>query len=875
MSPFFKANLELFARFAPSLVTDLWDIDTSDFSFCFTQKGELNLKKKKTGAEFFYHDQAGALIEAELLLSLSTYQEGTAVFSYGIGLGYFYDALLPWLTLHPDLSLIFIEDDLSALRMFLESERAEKILLNRQVKFIYVKDTNNLDEILNAFFQVAWVFRAVSLFSKYCLVSLHLYGVENRSSLALLHTGLLMTIAFTQYSIWDISTTVNVDNFYRLIIKIPDLYSSAGLQNCLSEQPMLLCGAGPSVKKESHIVSEIADNLFLLASGTGVNVLNQLGINPHLGGCVDPSPAEADRIKTNSSFELPFFITPNLHFDALNHIHGPLILTRESIKEKWKEHFFVEFGVESQWDINAFYSTSNYCTQVAIRLGVSPLIFIGVDMAYERKERYAENVSSHGGSALQIHQSTAGHDLPIVKLKAQGEILDSSLQFSLEQLKMHEALMNCTSQEFLNASKIGLEVPHARRIDLKTWWDTSAVKQCDTINEIHAMIILQPKFDVSYSQIIKSLRSWKKELQEAQAFGDEILRQFQTLRSKSDKELSELLSCYTTKAIILETSLEESAVYRDLLNDKIQTIDMYQENDKRFVSAIAHRLPVGEYKRKLLALLIEKYRLILKVLTDHLDTINQAIIAAIEVDEGLKKLIPTAIPKSLPEIHRPPDMNFAKETLQYYKPGGSLKKRQYYKGDKLHGPSQFFSPQGTLLAEGVFVEGKRSGPLLQYYPSGKLYSLQHWDNGQRVGIHSYYYENGCLKTELSYENGCLQGTVKLFYPNGSIKKEIEFRNNGRDGRERYYRINGELEEESHFRAGKPVGIYQRWHRNGMLACKHVYHEGNGVFDVFEWNEKGELIKEVKSEGAHPKQTTSEKLKSIKNTLMELYGSGSD
>src|ERR1700728_4190309 len=131
----FQANLERFARFWPktALRLETQDTDNKELKWVLTKKGEPNLAKTAGREKIYYHSQEGAVDEAKRWSEEVSPLGIRVLFVYGIGLGYYYDALEEWLSFDPMRFLIFIEDDLEVLRKFLETERAARILTNTQV----------------------------------------------------------------------------------------------------------------------------------------------------------------------------------------------------------------------------------------------------------------------------------------------------------------------------------------------------------------------------------------------------------------------------------------------------------------------------------------------------------------------------------------------------------------------------------------------------------------------------------------------------------------------------------------------------------------------------------------------------------------------
>ena len=88
-----KKNLELWAKTCPKEAVMLPYVESGTLVACQTNKGEPNLKQ---GA-LTYHSQQGALAEAKSWLKGLALEGISLVCVYGVGLGYYYDAIEGWL----------------------------------------------------------------------------------------------------------------------------------------------------------------------------------------------------------------------------------------------------------------------------------------------------------------------------------------------------------------------------------------------------------------------------------------------------------------------------------------------------------------------------------------------------------------------------------------------------------------------------------------------------------------------------------------------------------------------------------------------------------------------------------------------------------
>jgi hypothetical protein len=74
-------------------------------------------------------------------------------------------------------------------------------------------------------------------------------------------------------------------------------YDIRGLKNVLNGIPVLYCGAGPSLKENIDAIRHICEHnkAFVITGGTGIKILSDHGITPHLCLAVDPFMQECER----------------------------------------------------------------------------------------------------------------------------------------------------------------------------------------------------------------------------------------------------------------------------------------------------------------------------------------------------------------------------------------------------------------------------------------------------------------------------------------------------------------------------------------------------------------------------------------------------
>src|SRR5581483_9194155 len=140
----FHLNWKYFQQKNPRAGALLSLVSASHLSFFTTSQNEIALqdirfKEDASKLHGMYHAQSGAKKEFEKKLSALQLEGSTCLCVYGLGTGLGYLPLERWLHLNQERSLIFLEDDLSVILRFLETELATKLLLHPQVKIFYLE----------------------------------------------------------------------------------------------------------------------------------------------------------------------------------------------------------------------------------------------------------------------------------------------------------------------------------------------------------------------------------------------------------------------------------------------------------------------------------------------------------------------------------------------------------------------------------------------------------------------------------------------------------------------------------------------------------------------------------------------------------------
>lgn len=847
----FEKNLHLFERFNPHYGEKIRQALDPSFSFTKTKKGELNLEKKVEGLPTFYHCQEGALDELQIWSKKYVWMSDSTVYVYGIGLGYAYDVMLPWLKSHPDNVIIFLEDDLAVLNYFLQTEKAQTLLLDSQVfikAFHRPQHENDWGLFRQDLEEVFWAFSARKYFPTISPLYEQIHAGFSQELYTQLRINLMSTADyFNEFFKWSLEE--DFLNFYHNLMHVDQASFAQDFWKNFEGLPAIICGAGPSLNQDLPLLKELENKALIFAAGSALNVLSYEGIEAHFSARLDPTRTQKSRLLSHSAFETPFFYLNRFSYEGLELSHATPLLV------KWKDIFEVgswfedQLGLTVPQDFETGVSSSNFALEIAYQLGAKPLLLLGMDLCYSDEQVYAKGAFTHPTDSIaEKKKLTPPQYQKIPFMNDQGKILHTRWDWVQEAGNYALFARKHPEVQLKNATQHGLPIPEIPHSDLKSLIDQGFKDSYDFLNMIHATI-QQGYKNLTKQDLIRLLEEW-----------DQSLRRCLSLSEKDMQ--NEAAFIYLKK--ILE-AFEYSITFQKILL-RVHPEIFNSELEKRLEDEIARR------RHQCLETVIQKHRqYIQQVLAAEKEPALNQIYPSASIDLKATYQFEENYKIDDPDLgiyfEEPKDVALAQKKIFY--PNGILKGLSYYKNGRLHGPSRFYSQEGRIIAESWFINDLRTGRTHQYFFDGSLSSLQIFNEGQREGRQLFYYPDHTLKSELNYSKGLLNGVVKLYHRNGALNRELHYQNGKLHGRERMWNSRKSLILECFFQEGKPQGFSRRWFNNGQMAYQVMFHDQPQDFDWWEWNEQGELISEFKHSPKHDLSKAIESLGDLKKQMDRL------
>lgn len=802
-----------------------------DYEFCETGEN-LNLKHLATGE--YLHSPEGIEKEIAQWKKKIDLQETRGLIIYGIGLGYSYLSLKEWLHADRKRHIVFIEDDLEVLKAFFEIDIATLFLDDPQVELLFFPSDHLNSEEFHSLLQK-------SLFQKIAFGALESYEKRKKENYQRLKVCfyLLKDVNEAKSAEFLLLGKAFFQNFYDNFLHLDHCSDGTRLFNQFAKIPAIICGAGPSLNRNIGELKKLKNRALIFAGGTSMNALNAVGVLPHFGCGVDPFLFHFSRIISNQAFEVPYFFRSRVNKDTLRAVHGEKLYLPGATGYPIGEWMDAKVGY-SPISIDEGTNVVNLTLSIAKALGCSPILCVGLDLAYTSGESYAAGITPHAIHSKKEHFITKGPREELVLAKdIRGQpvytlmkwIWESAWYSSFELLFPDVNLINCTEG--------GIGFQGVKEMELKKAAELFLTEEYDLEGKIQTLL---------HTPMQKTPPPLLMEKSAIREVADSLQR-CEELLSRFEKEEN-------LDPTLLESLFQEDA-YRYILKEFDETYLSYKEISSSKISP-----------SNLLEAISDRFPYLRAVVEENLRDIKGALENKSEEEKALQEkgqtprinlnsestfaLNPPHFKIKDPEILLDIEDNFITAAFDPKTRSGKLEEKletglhiQYQLNGSLHGPSFFYYPSGELFCRSWYLRGKKVGALEVFDQKGHLLIRKKYKEDLEEGMHLYFYPEGKIKSEIPYSRGNLEGGVKLYYQNGILKREVSFKKGKKEGKDRLFYPSGECFIEGDYQNNQAIGIAKMWHPNGKLALEAVYKSPGVIEVVKEWDKGGKLLEKGK------------------------------
>lgn len=830
----FQKNLERWALFCPNEAPKLAALDDSAVTIA---DGVLRIND---GNHSYVCEDPQA--EAKQSLKQANLQEAKILYVYGLGGGQVYEALRGWLKESPYHQVVILEPDLRVIKKMLDTDICTDILFDRQCWLFFLdQGTNAIEHVTTLFVMQPW---ALIVPPSY----------EQRDSTQLKHLraqlAFLSNLKYQALFEYIRSGYGFFQNFFRNMLQLPNAKAASEMYGRFHNIPAIICGAGPSLQKNLHLLEGLKDRAIIFAGGTAMNAVNADGFVPHFGVGIDPNTDQFTRLITNIAFETPFLYRNRMLHSGLNLVHGEHVYVPGSGGygiTKWMEE---KLGLHAK-DIPEGCNVINFSLSIAAEMGCNPIIFVGVDLAYSDEQSYASGIVNHPIHKRRDHFKTKNADEELIaKTDINGKGIYTLWKWVMESFWFSTFATHNPSLKLINSTEGGLGFINIPNIPLKEVAEKYLTEHYDIAGLVHTETQrAQLPETVTRENINKIMDEINSSLEKCGEYLASIDEEIEEMVAQQQGISSEDMLPAHVKDLIAQ--LEKEDAYINFLKVFNDAFSKYTFVEKVRLSVDKSLLEPGKIEEHNLSNVSRRYKFLAHTVQSNLQHLKAAAADAHNLSDLMASLASEYTPPKPPTVEEGTtsiDVSGKDVEKRSHKDkSGNVQAEYYLRNGRLHGPFTHFDNTGNIIAKTCFDNGARIGKSLYYYPSGNPAAILSYNNNKPEGTHRFYYSDGTLKAELNYSAGKLHGPIKQFDRFGRLSRELAFANGKRHGIERIWNEEGLLFIEAEYHEDIPCGRARKWYNNGNLALEIIYDPPGVEVSTRRWDVGGAIHAEEENE----------------------------
>lgn len=617
----FNQNVALWARSHPKAAVFLPYLNCSHLTLEKTKKGEPNLKTILNKKTQYFHSPLGAAEEAVKWFSSLDLTNSDVLCIYGVGLGYIYDAAKKWLKQKRNRRLILLEDDLAVIRFLLETERGTQILKDSQVDLLYFEDGDVTDMFSNLT-DLYW--RLMT--NKIAVETLPFYQTVKSERSLLLHHKIVFDANLRAGLLGEYLEygAAFFRNFYPNLLQLPQSYSCNNLWGKFRNVPAIICGAGPSLKKQIPLLQTLRDKALIFAGGSALNALNASGVQPHLGAGIDPNPAQHDRLSKNIAYEVPFLYRNRMLVEALKLVHGPRLYVKGSGGYDIARWFEEQLGIKGE-EIEEGYNVITFSLELAHVFGCNPIIFVGVDLAFTDMAKYAPGVVDKVKvSKKEIVEVADFNNQAILRKDIYDKPIYTLWKWIGESFWMRDFARKHSEITLINSTEGGIGFPGIPNMPFKKAVKTYLQQSWDIPARLHSEIQNSTMPQVTTQKITVAMEEMSQSLERCKESLKILLEENKAMSERIKKEKQVPATLQSGRAALYEIELAEEAGYIHVLDIFNKTYSCVLNRELQKLHIVPGKAMSWRNGVKKLAINAKKLKFLYNVATVNLEIIHHA-----------------------------------------------------------------------------------------------------------------------------------------------------------------------------------------------------------------------------------------------------------
>ncbi len=346
--------------------------------------------------------------------------------------------------------VLVFEPDKNIINLFNNLEIAKSILYDDRFIISYFNQEHSIETILSS---------NISDYELSCIIFSHYANYDQvysdkfldfinrfKTLLRKLHVNKNTHLAFSK--IWFDAFLKNI----RIMSKgIPLDEFKDKYQN----KPAIIVSAGPSLKKNIHLLKEAQDRFIIITGGRTLKALIDAGVTPHFVCIIDPVDKTFRLVEKSLDCSAPLVFYEGTNPDVAEKYKGPKIYFTAN-------YFAGDFIQTTKVRLNLGGSVAHTCFGLAMHLGCDRVIFVGQDFAFTGDKMHAEN-------AVVKNEENEVYDNEgyIYVDDIYGNKVKTSITFDLFRKTMEDLIRAYPDRTFINSTEGGANIRGTTVMPLK------------------------------------------------------------------------------------------------------------------------------------------------------------------------------------------------------------------------------------------------------------------------------------------------------------------------------------------------------------------------------------------------------------------------
>lgn len=275
--------------------------------------------------------------------------------------------------------ILVFEPDNNVINLFSKLEIARIILNDHRFKIYYFANEHNIESIFSSnifdYELSSIIFSHYANYDQVYSKKFLDFISQFKDFLRKLHISKNTNLAFSK--IW-------FDAFLRNIRIMSKGTPVDELKDKYLNKPAIIVSAGPSLKKNIHLLKKAQEKFIIITGGRTLKALTDLGVTPHFVCVIDPVEKTYRLVEESLECNAPLVFYEGTNPDVVEKYKGPKIYFTAN-------YFAGDFIQKTEIKLNYGGSVAHTCFGLAIHMGCNKIIFVGQDFAYTGDKIHAEN----------------------------------------------------------------------------------------------------------------------------------------------------------------------------------------------------------------------------------------------------------------------------------------------------------------------------------------------------------------------------------------------------------------------------------------------------------------------------------------------------